>query len=217
MSLVKAWRRELLGAYGVSLVVPGTLCVALALLALAGGFGRLGSLGQLFSGPRIPAGPSAARHATGHAATPHAVPVSGRAPGNAARAAGASRRVSAITAPGPGGARLPLDHHGAGSSGQGSGGASGGHGSGTSGVQPSPTPPTSAPPATAPPTPAPPPSHPPTAVDSVVAAGTAVTSQLPNPVGATATQTLQSIGSTVDQILPIPAPGSSASQGTQLP
>ena len=62
-------------------------------------------------------------------------------------------------------------------------------------------------PAPAPSQPAPPPPPPkpapaPTLVDTVVGAGTAVTSQLPAPVGATVTQALQSVGGTLDHVLP---------------
>src|SRR5438067_1746432 len=55
MSLAQAWGRKLLGASGVALVVPAAIVGAVAALVLAGGFGRLGTLGQAFSGPSIPA------------------------------------------------------------------------------------------------------------------------------------------------------------------
>jgi hypothetical protein len=44
----------------------------------------------------------------------------------------------------------------------------------------------------------------------VVGVGTSVTSQVPGPAGKLATQVLQSVGSTVDHILPLPGPGSAA-------
>src|ERR1700680_78675 len=55
VSLARAWRQKLFGASGVALMVPGAVAGAFAVLALAGGFGRIGDLGQAFSGPSIPA------------------------------------------------------------------------------------------------------------------------------------------------------------------
>src|SRR5437764_2564422 len=55
MSLARAWRRQLYGASGAALLVPGAMLAALAVLALSGGFARLGALGQVLSGPGLPA------------------------------------------------------------------------------------------------------------------------------------------------------------------
>src|SRR6266567_809934 len=54
MPLVRAWRRGLSGASGAALLVPGEIFAALLLIALAGSFGRLGGLGQAFTGPAAP-------------------------------------------------------------------------------------------------------------------------------------------------------------------
>ncbi|MDQ6606984.1 MAG: hypothetical protein M3Z06_10620, partial [Actinomycetota bacterium] len=54
MSLARAWTRQLFGASGAALLVPGTIACALAVLAFAGGFQRLGSIGQALSGPAAP-------------------------------------------------------------------------------------------------------------------------------------------------------------------
>jgi len=55
MTLVRARRRQLWGGLSVALIGPGALLTSFALLALAGGFGGLGALGQALSGPPIPA------------------------------------------------------------------------------------------------------------------------------------------------------------------
>jgi hypothetical protein len=44
-------------------------------------------------------------------------------------------------------------------------------------------------------------------VDTLVNTGTTVTSKVPGPVGTIATKTLQSVGQTVDGILPAPGGG----------
>jgi hypothetical protein len=55
MSLARAWTRQLYRASGAALMVPASVIASLAVLALAGGFGRLGALGQALSGPSVPA------------------------------------------------------------------------------------------------------------------------------------------------------------------
>jgi hypothetical protein len=45
-------------------------------------------------------------------------------------------------------------------------------------------------------------------IDGVVALGTSVTSKVPGPIGALATQTLQSVGAAVNRILPLGPPTS---------
>src|SRR3979411_1203323 len=70
VSLARAWRRKLLSASGVALMVPGTVAGAFAVLALAGGFGRIGDLGQAFSGPSIPADVRPLPRAAGGPQTP---------------------------------------------------------------------------------------------------------------------------------------------------
>ena len=54
MSLARAWRRQLFGASSAALIVPSAMLAALLVLALGGGFGSIGVLGQLFAGPSLP-------------------------------------------------------------------------------------------------------------------------------------------------------------------
>ncbi|MDQ6607723.1 MAG: hypothetical protein M3Z06_14400, partial [Actinomycetota bacterium] len=84
---------------------------------------------------------------------------------------------------------------GGGSGGGGSGGSGGGSGGQTGGGQTGGGGGTQPPPGT-------------TVIDGVVAVGTSVTAKVPGPVGALATQTLQSVGSTLDRILPLGPPAS---------
>src|SRR5579884_1913700 len=55
MGLVRAWARQRCEASGTALVVPAAVAGALAVLAIAGGFGGLAGIGQALSGPPIPA------------------------------------------------------------------------------------------------------------------------------------------------------------------
>jgi hypothetical protein len=196
MSLAQAWGRKLLGASGVALVVPAAIVDAVAALVLAGGFGRLGTLGQAFSGLPIPALEQA---------------------GGAGAGAGVAAGVGGGASGGPGSAGGGGSSSGGGSSGRrgfsgrrgssggsGSGGSSGGGGSAGSGGSGGTGGGGSLP------------GHPPTLTDTVVAAGAAVTTQVPAPVGSVATQTLQSVVRTVNRILPlppVPGLGGSASGG----
>jgi hypothetical protein len=200
MSLARAWMRELYRASGAALLVPGTIIGALVLLALAGGFGQLGALGQVLSGPappqqtRIGAGPGA----TGGPGAALAPVIGGVAtPGGPA------------VGPGGGVGGGPFATGPAGSAGNGSPGSGGSEGTGGS-RSPSgpgtPQPPTQT--TTPPPTQAPPrPGSPPTLIDGVVGLGTSLTGQIPGPVGTLATQTLQSLGSGLDRILQPPPSG----------
>ena len=54
VTLARSWTRQLFGASGAALLVPGAIAAALVVLAFAGGFGRLSSLGQALSGPSLP-------------------------------------------------------------------------------------------------------------------------------------------------------------------
>jgi hypothetical protein len=198
--MLRAWRRELFGGVSAALIVPGTLLAALAVLALGGGFARLGSLGQAFSGPPLPvaaptaatgtrSGPSvstAALAALAAGARSSAGPGTAIAPGNrAARFGGGSHATRRSEVPGAGGSSgLPRARG-------------------------------SAPPNRPPPSPPP---HP-TLIDQVVSTGSSVTGQLPGPAAAAATQALQSAGATLDGVVPVPAPGQVVPIGvtTQLP
>ena len=46
MSLARLWRRQLLGASSVALIVPSAMLAALVVLALGGGLSQVGVLGQ---------------------------------------------------------------------------------------------------------------------------------------------------------------------------
>lgn len=191
----------------MALLAPVTMIAALVVLALGGGFGGLGALGQLVSGPAVPVGSTvgstlvlgSAKHRT----APLVLPVVPTAPA----AAPAGTRVAA-TAP----ASAVRPRGGGSPTGGGTGqGVSPGRGHGG-------TPPTGAPPSTgAPPaqptptpsptpTPAPSPVAPlPALVNGVVGVGVSVTSKLPGPLGTLGTGILQSLGQTLDQILTPPS------------
>lgn len=160
-------------------------------LALAGGFGRLASIGQAFSAPAVPVTSALAVPAS----HPYPAPLPGRAAGT---------NVAAVT--GPSGA-APVAPQGAGAAtgggetvqAGGSGGSfgevqTGSGGQGALGGRTT-TPPAQVPP----PVTAPQPCG--TIVDGVVGVGTSVTAPLTGPIGSLATQALQSLGSTIDRIL----------------
>jgi hypothetical protein len=135
MSLARAWRRKLYGAGTVALLVPGAIVGALTALALAGGFGRLGTLGQVFSGPAIPSTSGvAARLASHGAASAIAAGLAASAPPIAVAPVAAGRIGSGTTVaavPGGSGTRGGS----VGSPGPGGQGATGGRsGSGGAGV-----------------------------------------------------------------------------------
>jgi hypothetical protein len=195
MSLGRAWTRQLLEASGAALLAPGAILASLMVLALSGGFGQIGALGEAFVGPSIPNLPGPARLISAPAtrktspvlvalaapAIGGAVGVSGHGIGPTMIAPGGQATRRGI--PGAGGP------HGAGTPPGGLGGRPGAGNPGGGGSQP--------PPRNPPPTPQPLP----TVVDGVVAAGASVTKQVPGPVGAIATQTLESAGHTLDGIL----------------
>ena len=54
MSLARVWRRQLLGASSVALMVPAAMLAAVVALDLGGGFSQVGLLGQIFAGPPVP-------------------------------------------------------------------------------------------------------------------------------------------------------------------
>jgi hypothetical protein len=200
MTVARAWGRQLFAASTAALIVPSTMLAAVLVLALGGGFGSVGVLGQLFSGPSLPG-------------------VGGGAPGGAH---GGSRGlvaaslpvVRAVTAPRPVSLHTPssVPHvppaRGGTRSGGGAIGGTGGTGvrpvtQGTGGSGSGASPPRSSPPPSSPaPSPPPTPSPQPTPVDTVVKVVTSVTQQVPAPVGPAATQTLQAVGGAVDNPLP---------------
>src|SRR5437764_7680392 len=168
MPLVRAWTRGLSGASGAALLVPGGIIAALLLLALAGSFGRVGGLGQAFSGPAAPGATSVASTVHGPAGrAPTLLPVLTAPPAVAPAVVGnrAAPIGSAINGPPPAAppGRSPSGGGGAGApsspASPGAPSGSGGCGSCT-----------------------PPPTHQ-TLVDQVVNLGTSVTSKLPGQVG----------------------------------
>ena len=210
MTLARVWRRQLLGASTAALIVPSAMLAALLALGLGGGFTAVGVLGQLFAGPSLPAAgagsPAGVRagsgggvHGFAAASLPVVPAVSGVAP-----------RRAPLHAPSAGSHVPPADGLAGGGT-RSAGGAIGGtggtaarpvtQGAGGSGSGTSPTS-SSAPPS--PPAPSPQPSPPPqpTPVDTVVKVVTSVTQQVPAPVGPVATQTLQTVGGAVDNLLP---------------
>jgi hypothetical protein len=210
MTLARAWRRQLFGASGAALLVPGTLAVALVLLGFAGGFGRLGALGQAFAGPSIPTAAGIPGRGHHRAPTPPLVPAApATAPAAAAPATastGTGAAPSGVIHTGPTGAPGTVPSGGGGRS-HGGGGSGSHHGGNPRTPTPTPAPaPT--------PTPAPPPSGPTGLIDGVVDLGTSVTNKVPGPVGTTATQLLQSLGKTVDGLLPLAQSSDASAQST---
>jgi hypothetical protein len=204
VSLARAWTRQLFGASGAALLVPGTVACALAVLAFAGGFQRLGSIGQALSGPAAPPAvrsTSAASDSRAAAKLRVALaavvgPAPARLVGAAARGgsaavtgSGAAGGVSGSGGSGRSGGSGGRGNGGSGGRGGSGGSGSGGSGRGGSGGQ------TVGGGGTAPPSGS--------VLDRVVSVGTSVTSKVPGRAGTLATQTLQSLGSAVDRILPL--------------
>ncbi|MGI8429049.1 MAG: hypothetical protein ACR2OB_07025 [Solirubrobacteraceae bacterium] len=213
MTLGRAWMRQLFGASGAALLVPGSVVAALFVLAFAGGFGRLSTLGQVFSGPAVVGAPGAVSHrpATGlglpAAATSGAGSTAGLGAGvtsgaGAARSAAGATGTSGVGARSTGGRVIAGGTGGLGAPG-GSGGTGGSRGSGSHGSQGGFAPGQPGPaPGAAPPV-APLSGAPPTLVDDVIKIGTSVTGAVPGVVGALGTQTLDALGAVVDRFLPL--------------
>jgi hypothetical protein len=191
MPLARAWMRGLSTASGAAVLVPGGIFVALLLLALAGSFGRIGSLGQAFNGPAATAAPPVANTAQSSRRRAPALlaVVSSPVLRSAAPAVrnpvvgsngGIARQSASITRPGS------------------TSGPPGGKQGGAPPVPGTPSPPTG--PGGCGSCGQPLPSQ--TLVDQVVNLGTSVTSKLPGPVGQLTTQLLGQVGTTVDKILP---------------
>jgi len=209
MSLARAWRRQLYGASSAALIVPSAMLAALLVLALGGGFGQVGVLGQIFAGPPAPAAAGGTAFGAGSGGVARALPA---VPARALRA----------STPGPRHQATPVAPLGSGA--RHSGGALAPVGGiepivvATGGSTPArPAPKGSAAPTSAPSAPAPQPSPKPTVVDRVVKVVTPVTQQLPAPAGPAATQAVQAAGSAADGLLP-PGVGSGApARGLKLP
>lgn len=197
MPLVREWTRGLSEASGAAVLVPGGIFAALLLLALAGSFGRLGGLGQAFSGPAAPGSVGAASTLGG--TRTHAPALLGVVTTAATSTRVAAIRAAATASPVAGGAH-PGAATGTAQPGAASGESSPGH---AGGGHPS-----------APGTPASPPqsgcggscTQPapprPTLIDQVVAVGTSVTTKLPGQLGQATTQLLKQVSTTVDDVLP---------------
>lgn len=188
MSLAREWRRQVSRASGAALVVPVAVFGSMVLLALAGGFGQLGGLGQALAGPAAPsASPAGTRlTADAHATLAPLLPVVAGA-GGPTLVASVKLSPTAVRGGGhvgPGGGRSP--------------------GSGNRGGSTPPVPlgTTTPPTQTGPAPPGTEPTAPPTLVDGVVSVGTSITSKIPGEVGNLATSTLQDVGQTVDRVLP---------------
>jgi hypothetical protein len=187
MNMERAWRWQLYRGSAVALMAPAAVVAALTVLALAGGFSRLASLGQILSGPPAPsaavASGSPAQTAPVLQPTTAAAPVKRIATRTTViRGHAASARPSRHARPGAS-SRVPppvpvVSHR----------------------TPPAPAATTPSAPAPAPRPPAPAPGS--TPVDHVIGVGTGVTSKLPDPVGTVTTKALQTVGQTVDKVLP---------------
>jgi hypothetical protein len=184
VDLVRAWVRQLAAASLTALCIPLAVVGALVALTFAGGFGSLGSFGQIFGGP------SAAKSApvTAPAAAVLSLSRSVIRPARSATAHPGANAGRAASAPAP--AALPAPSRGAPAAPE--------PVSSASTPSQAATPPAArATPVAAPaPTPAP---HP-TIVDRLVGVGTKLTAKLPAPVGPTATQAVQTVGSAVPHL-----------------
>ena len=186
--MVRDWWRRLLGGAGAAIIVPGMLVASLGVLAVAGGFGGLGALGQAFSGPPTPAailtggrGGAAAHPLPARLVAALSAPPA--TPSTPSGAPGARAPTTPVQSGGPG----PRASIGPPASGPRTGGSPSGARPRTTSPQPQPQPQ-------------------PTAIDKVVGSGTSVTAQLPGPVGSTATSALKTAGGTLDPIAPIKLP-----------
>jgi DNA polymerase-3 subunit gamma/tau len=207
MSLAREWRRQLYGASTAALIVPFAMLAALVVLALGGGFGQIGVLGQIFSGPPAPGASGAASGGGGVAAfASRSLPVippvtTARRPRSSGRVMRAGGAPSSGVSRGTGGAgAAPIV--------TGTPIRSAPAPTPSSGAPARPAPPASPTPSPAPaPAPQPSPAPQPTAVDKVVTVVTQVTQQVPAPVGLAATQVVQAAGSAADGLLPPAPPG----------
>ena len=183
--------RQLLGASGVALLVPGALVAAIATLALAGGFARLGAYSQVFSGPSLAlqsapsataaAGTAAVSKVLASVGSGAVTPAPAVPPASRAGAAGSATPRTG-TAPSAGGHSRTRGHSGT------TGGTRHhpGHGPGHGGTHP---------------VAKPPPQPPKTVVDAVASVVTSVSSQVPGPVGAGVTTTVNQVAAGVDRLL----------------
>jgi hypothetical protein len=191
MDLGRAWAAGALRASAATLLAPLAIVVALAVVALGGGLGGLGSLRQLVAGPPVPSAggsPSfAAPSARGHRGGSHSLPVipAGSAPAAAAPAPRTRHRGGPQAHVEPPASRVP-------SSGGSPGGGGGGGGNAGGGSSPAPPPPGEKPQ--------------PSPARQLGDQAKQVTGQLPAPAGPAAGQIIDTVVNTADQVLPPPPP-----------
>jgi hypothetical protein len=183
VDLVRTWARQLAATSLTVLGIPLAVVGALVVLTLAGGFGSLGSLGQIF------AGPTTAKSARAAAPAAAVLSRSAIAPTQATTA-----RASANASGGTAGAAAPVPRPAR---------------SRSAPVAPEPASTAARPvlagsrpitPSTAVAARAPVPAPHPTIVGRVLGVATTVTTKLPAPVGPAATQAVQSVGSAVPHL-----------------
>jgi hypothetical protein len=223
--LVRAWIRQALGASGAALVVPAVILGMLVLLTLSGGLGRIGNIGQAFSGPRLPAraAPTPSRASKAHARPQPLLAAQGRGPGRtvASPAAPTHAPGTASGRPAPSGGQGGFGGPGRGSGGSGAtaGGAPAAGGSG--GPSPGPGGPSPGPGAPSPgpggPSPSHRPSPGPTLVSRVTGAAASAARRLPGPLGPAAAQTVETVGSAAGSLVPAGPAQSPIQASTQLP
>ena len=217
MILVRAWVRQALGASGVAVAVPAAMLGVLVLLTLSGGLGRIGNIGQAFSGPRLPApSVSAASGAASARSDPDRLFAALRS-GPVRAGASAPART-----PGSGASRGgPAPHRGP-SGGAGGQGGSGGPGRGGGTGAPAGGAPAgggSGGPPTGPEDPSPShrPSPGPSLVSRVTAAASSVAGRLPGPLGPAAAQSVETVGSAAGTLVPSVPVQAPTQAGVQLP
>lgn len=219
MILVRAWIRQAVGASGVAVAVPAVMLGVLVLLTLSGGLGRIGNIGQAFSGPRLPgpAVPTPSTSAKARARPERLLAALGSGPVRAGASAPAQN-------PGPGASRGGFGSHPGPSGGSGGQGGSGGPGRGSGGtgapVGGAPAGGGSGGPPTGPEDPSPShrPSPGPSLVSRVTAAAASAAGRLPGPLGPAAAQTVETVGSTVAKLPPLGPPVQAPSTAAvQLP
>jgi hypothetical protein len=196
---------------------------ALLVLALGGGFGQVGVLGQIFAGPPAPSVAGGAANGGGVGPLSRSLPAIPAVALLASPSRPAARRV--VSGPGRGRARVvPVTSRGTGGAIAPVGGVAPViSGPGRAPVPSHPAPTASAPAGPAPaqpsPQPAPSPKPAPKPVDRIVNTVTPVTQRLPAPAGPAVTQAVQAVGSAADGLL-APGVGSGAPappQGLKLP
>ncbi|HET7050358.1 MAG TPA: hypothetical protein VFI54_19000 [Solirubrobacteraceae bacterium] len=217
MILVRAWVRQALGASGVAVAVPAAMLGVLVLLTLSGGLGRIGNIGQAFSGPRLPApvGPGPSILGKAGARPERLLAALGSGPVRAGASAPARTPGSGASRGGPAPHRGPSGGAG-GQGGPGGPGRGGGTGAPAGGA---PAGGGSGGPPTGPgdPSPSHRPSPGPSLVSRVTAAASTVAGRLPGPLGPAAAQTVETVGPAAGTLVPSVPVQAPSQAGGQLP